>query len=137
MAGEPVEKLEPLLSPPLAVTTTFPVVAPGGTTVAILVEDQLVTTAAVPLNPTEPTTALWLEPKFVPVMVTGLPTGPDVRERLVIFAVASTLKLDPLLFTPLANTTTFPVVAPEGTEVTILVALQLVMPAVVPLNLTV
>jgi hypothetical protein len=49
----------------------------------------------------------------------------------------TTVKLDPLLFTPLANTTTFPVVAPVGTVVTRLVALQLVTVAVVPLNFTV
>jgi hypothetical protein len=42
-----------------------------------------------------------------------------------------------LLFTPLAKTTTLPVVAPEGTVVAIVVALQLVTLAVVPLNITV
>jgi hypothetical protein len=42
-----------------------------------------------------------------------------------------------LLFTPLAFTITFPVVAPSGTVTTILVALQLVTVAVVQLNVTV
>jgi hypothetical protein len=42
-----------------------------------------------------------------------------------------------LLFTPLANTTTFPVVALDGTGTFILVALQLVGVPAVPLNLTV
>jgi hypothetical protein len=43
----------------------------------------------------------------------------------------------PLLLTPLAYTTTFPVVAPLGTVTLIDVALQLVIEAVVPLNFTV
>jgi len=67
----------------------------------------------------------------------GLPAKPDVFERLVMFADARTEKLAPLLFTPLANTTTLPVVAPDGTAVAMLVEFQLVMLAVVPLNETV
>jgi hypothetical protein len=47
------------------------------------------------------------------------------------------VKLTPLLFTPLANTTTYPVVAPEGTVVAMLLAPQLVTLAAVPLNITV
>jgi len=48
-----------------------------------------------------------------------------------------TVKLTPLLATPPAVTTTFPVVAPAGTDATMLVALQLVGVAVVALNFTV
>jgi len=48
-----------------------------------------------------------------------------------------TVKLTPLLATPPTVTTTFPVVAPAGTGATMLVALQLVGVAVVPLNFTV
>ncbi len=48
-----------------------------------------------------------------------------------------TVKLDPLLFTPLANTTTFPDVAPEGAVTPMLVAPQLETVAGVPLKLTV
>ena len=47
-----------------------------------------------------------------------------------------TLKLTPLLATPLAFTTAFPVVAPLGTFTAIVVALQLVTLAEVPLNVT-
>ena len=43
----------------------------------------------------------------------------------------------PLLATPPTVTTTFPVVAPAGTGATMLVALQLVGAAAIPLNLTV
>jgi hypothetical protein len=76
-----------------------------------------------------------VEPKVVPVIVTVAPTAPLVGDRLVIAGI--TVKLLPLLFTPLANTTTLPVVAPLGTVVLILVALQLVTVAAVPLKLTV
>src|SRR5438445_7803368 len=47
-----------------------------------------------------------------------------------------TVKLTPLLATPPTVTTTFPVVAPAGTGAIMLVALQLVGVAAVPLNLT-
>jgi hypothetical protein len=71
------------------------------------------------------------------VIVTEAPTAPDVGDRLVIFGVGTTVKLSPLLFTPLAKTTMFPVVAPVGTGTLILVAVQLVGVPAVPLNLTV
>jgi hypothetical protein len=45
-----------------------------------------------------------------------------------------TVKLTPLLATPPTVTTTLPVVAPDGTGATMLVALQLVGVAAVPLN---
>ena len=69
------------------------------------------------------------------MIVTEAPTAPVVADKLVMAGV--TLKLSPLLFTPLANTTTFPVVAAEGTVTPMLVALQLVTLAPVPLKLTV
>jgi hypothetical protein len=120
----------PLLATPLAVTTTLPVVAPVGTGATIEVALQLVGVAVVPLNLTVP----WLEPKFVPVIVTDVPTAPDVGERLVMLGAATTVNADPLLPTPPAVTTTLPVVAPIGTGATIEVALQLVGVAAVPLN---
>ena len=43
-------KFTPLLANPETVTTTFPVVAPLGTLVAMLPVPQLVAVAAVPLN---------------------------------------------------------------------------------------
>ncbi len=79
-------------------------------------------------------------PKFVPVIVTGVPAGPEVPERLVMLGTGGgtvTVNVTPLLVWPPTVTVTFPVVAPLGTAVTILVALQLVAVAVVPLNLTV
>ena len=63
---------------------------------------------------------------------------PDVGLRLVMLGAGTvTVKLTPLLATPPTVTTTFPVVAPLGTGATILVALQLVGVAAVPLNVTV
>ena len=71
-------------------------------------------------------------------MVTAVPTIPDVGLRLVIVGAGSvTVKGEPLLATPPTVTTTFPVVAPVGTVVAMLVALQVVIVAAVPLKVTV
>lgn len=124
-----------LLFTPLAFTTTDPLVAPAGTVVTIDVALQLVTVAAVLLNVTVPLPCV--EPKFVPVIVTEAPIAPVVGERLVMLGAATTVKVVPLLLTPLAFTTTLPFVAPVGTVATIDVALQLaIVVAVVPLNAT-
>src|SRR5260370_19431177 len=56
---------------------------------------------------------------------------------MVFGRTVSTVKLIPLLATPDTVTTTLPVVAPAGTGATMLVALQLVGVASVPLNCTV
>jgi hypothetical protein len=125
-------KLTPLLARPLIVTTTLPVVALAGTGTTIDVAVQLVGVAAVPLNVTVP-----VVPKFVPVMVTDVPTGPDAGDRLVMLGVGINVKLTPLLARPLIVTTTLPVLAPAGTGTTIDVAVQLVGVAAVPLNVTV
>src|SRR5215475_8368129 len=122
----------PLLCTPPTVTTTLPVVALDGTGTTMLVADQLVGVAVVPLKATvlEPCVA----PKFVPVIVTEVATGPLVGDKLVMLGAAMTVKLTPLLASALAVTTTLPVVAPDGTGTTMLVADQLVGVAVVPLN---
>jgi len=112
----------------------LPVVAALGTVTAMLVPLHVVTVALVPLNVTVPVPCVELNP--VPVIVTAVPTGPELTDRLVILGAATTVKLTPLLAVP-AVTTTLPVVAPVGTGTTIDVALQLVGVAVVVLNLTV
>jgi hypothetical protein len=77
----------PLLATALTVTTTFPVVAPVGTTATMEVLLQLVIeVATVPLNFT--VLVPCVVPKFVPVIVTEAPTAPEVGERLVIVGVA-------------------------------------------------
>lgn len=72
----------PLLATPFTVTTTFPDVAPLGTTTEALVLVQPKIVAAVPLNVTvlEPSVG----PKLVPVINTEEPTGPEVGLKLVI-----------------------------------------------------
>jgi hypothetical protein len=135
-AGTVTVKLTPLLAIPPTVTTTFPVVAPAGTAATMLIALQLVAVAAIPLNVTVlvPCAA----PKFTPEIVTGVPTTPDTGFKLVMLGAGTvTVKLTPLLATPPTVTTTLPDVAPAGTVATMLVALQLVVVAAVPLNVTV
>jgi hypothetical protein len=71
------------------------------------------------------------------VIVTDVPTVPEVGDRVVMLGVGVTVNETPLLATPLTVTTTFPVVAPVGTGALIEVELQLLGVAVVPLNFTV
>jgi len=124
--------LTPLLGTPFTVTTMLPVVAPVGTGATIDPAPQLVGVAVVPLNVTVP-----VEPKFVPVIVTDVPVAPEGGEILVILGVGKTVKLTPLLALPPTVTTTFPVVAPLGTGTEMLLMVQVVGVAVVPLNVTV
>ena len=101
----------------------------------MLVSLQLLRDAIVTLNVTvlDP----WLAPKFNPVIVTEVLTGPDAGDRNEMTGVGITVKKAPLLVRPLTVTTTLPVGAPGGTGTEMLVALQLVGEAVVPLNVTV
>jgi hypothetical protein len=74
---------DPLLATPDTVTTTFPVVAPAGTVTVMLVALQALAAAAVvPLKVTvlDPCGV----PKFVPVIVIGVPTGPEVWLSVVM-----------------------------------------------------
>ena len=132
-AGRTV-KLVPELATPPTVTTTLPVVVVG-TTAVMLVALQLVTVAPIPLKVTVLVNCD--APKFVPVMVTEVPIWAEEGFRLVIDGVGVTVKAEPLLAMPPTVTTTLPVVAPEGTGTVMLVLLQLVGVAAVPLNVTV
>ena len=128
-------KLTPLLACPDTVTTTLPLVAADGTGTTIDVSLQFAGVEGVPLNVT--VLVPCDKPKFIPVMMTEVPATPEVGERLVTLRGGDTVKLTPLLFTPLAFTTTLPVVAPVGTVATIEVAFQLpIVVACVPLNVT-
>lgn len=73
-----------------------------------------------------------VEPKFEPVIVTCAPTAPVVGEMFVMLGVGRTLKVRPLLSTPLVWTSTLPVEAPVGTGITMEVALQVPPGASVP-----
>ena len=83
IVGTPVETVNaaPLLVTPPTVTTTFPVVAPAGTGTTMLVSDQFVGVAFVPLKLTVlvPCGA----PNPVPVIVTDVPTGPVLGDTLL------------------------------------------------------
>lgn len=73
----------------------------------------------------------------MPAITTDAPIAPEVGFRLVIVGIGMTVKLSPLLGSPPTVTTTLPVVAPVGTGTMMLVAVQLVGDAEVPLNVTV
>ena len=129
-------KLTPLLATPPTVTTTLPVVAPAGTGTTMLVADQLVGVAAVPLNVT--VLVPCVAPNVVPAIVTAVATGPLVGESVVMVGgVPITVNAAPLLMLPLTVTTTLPVVAPAGTGTTMLVADHEVGVALIPLKATV
>src|ERR1700722_12906647 len=127
----------PLLGTPATFTITLPVVAPAGTGATMLVSLQVVTAAVVPLKVTVlPVT--WLPPKFVPVIVTGVPTAPVVGLRLGMTGAGVTVNVSVLLACAPTVTTTLPVVAPLGTVTVMLAALQeLAAAAAMPLNVTV
>src|ERR1039458_5763917 len=74
-------------------------------------------------------------PYHVPVKDAGTD---NPSSKLGLFRIpAGTVKLSPLLDFPFTMTTTFPVVAPAGAATTMLVSVQLVGSAAVPLNCTV
>jgi hypothetical protein len=114
----------PALASPFTVTTTFPVVAPAGTGVVMVVLLQPVGMATAPLNVTVlfPCKA----PKFDPLMLTAARIGAEVGDRPVINGVARTVNGVPALFTPSTVKTILPEVAPVGTAATMEVLLQLV-----------
>jgi len=100
-------KFMPLLVKPPTVTTTLPLAAPGGTVTVIAGSLHEVDVAGVPLNVT--VLVPCVDPKFEPVILTEVPSGPEVGLKLLILGV--TVKTTPLLATPLTVTTTGPVVA--------------------------
>jgi hypothetical protein len=85
----------PTLATALTVTTTLPVFAPAGTGTTIDVALQLVGVAAVPSNVT--VLVPWVAPKFVPVIVTAVPTAAEAGDRLVMPGVGGGVLLLPPL----------------------------------------
>jgi hypothetical protein len=81
LGGRLTMKGRPLLFRPVTVTTTFPVVAPAGTGTTMLVADQFVGVAVVPLNFT--VLVPLVAPKFAPVIVIDVPVGALVGATLV------------------------------------------------------
>ena len=125
----------PLLVMPPTFTTTLPLVAPAGTGATILVEFQPLGVPAMPLNITVLVPCVL--PKFVPAIVTGVPTVTELGLKLEIPGGCGTVNATPLLATPPTVTTTFPLVAPAGTATAMPIAFQPTGVADVPLNVTV
>ena len=80
--GQMTVKLTPLPATPPIVTATFPVVAALGTGTIMLVALQLLGVPTVPLNVT--VLVPCVAPKFVPIIFTAVPTGPDVGLRWIM-----------------------------------------------------
>ena len=127
-------KLTALLGTPFTVMTTFPVVATAGTETTTDPALQLVGVAIVPLNAT--VLAPCAGPKFVPLIVTAVPTGPEVADKLAILGVGKTEKTATLLDCELLVTTTFPALDPAGTTTERFVGLHERIAAVSPSNVT-
>lgn len=125
----------PLLAVPFTLTTIFPEVAPLGTGTVMLVADQFIGVATVPLKVT--VLLPCGDPKLTPVSVTVAPTGPADGEMELMVGVVETVNGIPLLDVPFTVTTTLPDVAPSGTGTERLDAVQFVGDPAVPLNVTV
>ncbi len=134
--GSTVKFEEDVTVTPLNVKEINPVVAPTGTVVVMEVVVEALTVAGVPLKLIMFSTGLVL--KFVPVMVTVAPTAPVEGAKPVIDGDAKTVKLSTLVMvTPLVVTEIGPGPAPDGTVVVMLVALEEVTTAIIPLKSTV
>src|SRR5258708_1524871 len=109
------------------ITATLPVVAPTGTLVVIDVllvplgfamarqpEQPPVGKKKTSQNPAPPPTVLGS--RFVPVIVIGVPMGPEPGDTLAIAGAGIIVTVQPLLLNPPTVTITFPVVAPRGTS---------------------
>jgi hypothetical protein len=116
-----------------SVTTTFPDVAPEGTSAVMLESLQLCTVALTPLNATPPNPCVC--PKVIPEMVTNEPIWPAVGPIAVI--LGTTGNGLPFVENPLTVTIRDPVVAPLGTGTVILVLLQELGDATTSLNVMV
>src|SRR6185436_12500467 len=134
---EVTPKFPALVAVPFGVVTRiFPLVAWAGTVARICVLDCTLKAAEVPLNSTRVVPV-----KFVPVIVTLVPTGPLVGANEVIVGagggVCVTVKLPLLVAVPPGVVTPIrPVVAPVGTVARICVLDWTLKPAEVPLKRT-
>jgi len=118
---------------PLTVILTGPEVAPGGTDVVMLVEVDAVTMAEIPLKLTKLLAGVVL--KLVPEIITVALSAPVVGLNPVIEGVGDTVKLLALkMVMPLRLNEILPEVAPTGTVVVILVAVEAVTIAATPLK---
>src|SRR5207302_1671092 len=125
-----VNELALVAVPPGVVTLSGPVVAPAGTVARIAVSEVTVNVALTPLNDTDVAPV-----KFVPLIVTLVPTGPLVGVRLAIVGGLTTVnELALVAVPPGVVTLSGPVVAPAGTVARIAVSEVTVNVALTPLN---
>src|SRR5260221_8493292 len=121
IAGVSTVNATPLLCNPPIASTTFPLVAPLGTTAVTLVLVQFDVEADRPLKVTVPVVPV----KLLPAIEMEAPGSPLAGVRLVIVGATATVKFTPLLATPpAAVTTTLPETAPEGTTTVMLLLVQ-------------
>ena len=105
--------------PPAVVTDHFPVEAPAGTVAVTCVAETTENDATVPFSFTDEAPA-----KFVPVIVTDVPPGPDVGLNELIVGAGTVTVNEPTLVAvpPGVVTLQVPLAAPEGTVTVIWVA---------------
>jgi hypothetical protein len=128
-----VKSFELVMVTPLVVTVIGPVVAPLGTVTVMLVVVDEITVALTPLNLTTLLTAVVL--KFVPVIITVAPGAPLDGVKPVKVGIGNTVKLVAVVIaTPFTIIDIGPVIAPAGTIALILVEVDEVMSATIPLN---
>jgi hypothetical protein len=92
--------------------------------------------AVAPLITTVPASDDCDPPKSVPVIVTDVPAVPELTEIPARIAGAATANGIPLLNSELLVTTTFPLVAAEGTTATICVVFHVLIIAGIPPKVT-
>jgi hypothetical protein len=131
---DPVRKLLVVVALPLSVVTMMgPLTAPAGTVALIWVVDVIVALAVAP-----PILTVVGLKKFPPMMVTGVPTGPNVGEKLVMVGTLLAVKLLELTADPaLVVTVIGPLPAPTGTTAsTTVVAVTVPLTDAAPLKVT-
>lgn len=132
--GNTVKFVEPVIVTPLTEIEIGPVIAPAGIIAVMLVGVDAITSAITPLNETVLFEAVVL--KLVPEMVTLAPMAPLEGLKLVIVGDGNIVKFVVLVtVTPLIVNAILPVVAPAGTVVVMLVAVDAEIIAGVLLNL--
>jgi hypothetical protein len=128
--GNTVKFDELVMVIPLDPTEIGPFTAPAGTVVVMLVAFEEVTFAMPPLNET-----VGVPLKFVPEIITVAPIAPLIGLKPVIVGVSRTVKFEEVeIVTPLTVTKILPDVAPAGTVVVMLVAVEEETKAAIPLK---
>lgn len=132
--GNTIKLVALVMVTPLTLIVILPVDAPTGTITVILVGVDPVTIAATSLNFTIFSESVSL--KLVPAIVTIAPAAPLKGLKSVIVGIGITVKSDALVTViPFKVKEILPVVAPDGTVVIILVAVEPVTIDGVPLNI--